>query len=161
MSALHRGAATHGRAFRDVPLKHSASSVPLLLSWVQIKTNFQLLKTHVTKHLPRVAAPRCSPSIDGEEGSGNASAHLLEEVTMGRSESRARFTRPTFGVNPSDICQVPSARGGDEGHTHEKVHVLRKLREFYNLNQFQMRTRREGGQKSKCHFWIALSTHVV
>ena len=44
---IHRGAATRGRAFRDVPLKHSASSVPLVAlmgpkqTWVQLKSNFQ------------------------------------------------------------------------------------------------------------------------
>ena len=51
---LHRGAATRGMMFRDAPLKHSIlPSHP----WRDAGN----LKTHITKHLPRVAAPLCIP----------------------------------------------------------------------------------------------------
>ena len=49
---IHCGAATREMVFWDVPLKHSASS------WSATTTNGKL-KTYVTKHLSRVAAPRC------------------------------------------------------------------------------------------------------
>ena len=52
-NSVHRGAATREMGFRDVLLKHSAS-------WSATTQQMEHLPLLKTKHLARVAAPRCS-----------------------------------------------------------------------------------------------------